>query len=530
MDIEVKRLDHLGVVSGTIKDLGIIELINELIGKDKREEVSTGECVAAMVLNGLGFVSQPLSLTERFFDKKPLDILFDREDIVASYFNKDKLSKTLDKLYDYGCEQLFYQLSLKACAVASIDKKFNSLDTTSISLTGEYLQDFDEHEIKITHGFSKDKRPDLKQCVHELMVSQDGGVPLMMKSWNGNASDNKIFKERCDKLLNNFKQADSPKYLIADSKLYTSQNSANLNKINFITSVPNSIKKVQELIISHLDEKEAPWQKISVNERYLSIDVEHYNINQRWIIVESKQAQSRASKRIAKAVQQEAINYRIILKQGANLFFANQQDAVRNLEHSCSKLKYHTLSNRQIIESHQDGEVRYSAVADLSLSESNVARAIKSGSCFIIASNIAKDELSDEETICAYKNQNTAIENMGFRFLKDPKFFAQSFYLKKPSRIEALLLIMTISLLVYSIAQRNLRKALDEQDKTLPDQINRPTKKPTLRWIFQLLDNINVLYCRVEQSVKVIFEGIQEQNAKILSMFSKNIRLIYGLG
>ena len=51
------------------------------------------------------------------------------------------------------------------------------------------MPDSDEHAIAMTYGYSKDHRPDLKQAVLELMVSQDGGVPLLSKSWDGNTSD-----------------------------------------------------------------------------------------------------------------------------------------------------------------------------------------------------------------------------------------------------------------------------------------------------------------------------------------------------
>ena len=50
----------------------------------------------------------------------------------------------------------------------------------------------------------KDHRPDLKQAVLELMVTQDGGVPLMSQRWDGHASDSVVFKERCEALLTQF--------------------------------------------------------------------------------------------------------------------------------------------------------------------------------------------------------------------------------------------------------------------------------------------------------------------------------------
>ena len=94
-----------------------------------------------------------------------------------------------------------------------------------------------------------------------------------------------------------------------------------------------------------------------------------------------------------------------------------------------------------------------------------------------MATNIATSELTDAEVFAGYKNQSSV--ERGFRFLKDPLFFVSSLFLKKPSRIEGLLMVMTLSLLVYSIAQRRLRNELEKREDTLPNQIDIPTAKPT---------------------------------------------------
>ncbi|KIC74690.1 hypothetical protein DB42_AZ00450 [Neochlamydia sp. EPS4] len=47
-----------------------------------------------------------------------------------------------------------------------------------------------------------------------------------------------------------------------------------------------------------------------------------------------------------------------------------------------------------------------------------------------------------------YKAQQSV--ERGFRFLKSSDFLVSSFFLKKPERIEALLMVMTLCLLVYS--------------------------------------------------------------------------------
>lgn len=242
--MDIKRLDHLGIIAGVIKDLGLIEAIDERLqkAKDEQAHISAGEAIAGMIINGLGFSDKPLSLTPRFYETKALEVLF-RPGVEASHFNRHKLGKVLDASHAYGCERLFYELSQLSCRKEQIDNQCNSLDTTTFCVSGEDAEDVDEHTITITHGYSKDHRPDLKQVVHELRVSQDGGIPLMMRSWDGNALDNKIFKERANMLIAHFKQSPSPRYLIADSKLYSQSNAENLPSLPFITRIPVRLKK-----------------------------------------------------------------------------------------------------------------------------------------------------------------------------------------------------------------------------------------------------------------------------------------------
>jgi transposase len=240
--ISVERLDHLGVVASVIKDVGIIEMIDARLGLHDQEEITAGEAVAGMILNGLGFSNRPLSLTPQFFANKPLDLLF-RPGVRADMFNRFKLGRSLDEVYSYGCDLLFSEIALAVCAQEGIEQRVNHLDTTSFSLTGEYVPDSDEHAIAITHGYSKDHRPDLKQAVLELMVSQDGGVPLMSKSWDGNTSDIEVFQERARALIETLKKSPSPRYLVADTKLYHEDNAANLKALGFITRIPHTLNR-----------------------------------------------------------------------------------------------------------------------------------------------------------------------------------------------------------------------------------------------------------------------------------------------
>jgi len=98
------------------------------------------------------------------------------------------------------------------------------------------------------------------------------------------------------------------------------------------------------------------------------------------------------------------------------------------------------------------------------------------GACFVIGTNIDASQVSDAQVIQAYKAQ-AQVEG-GFRFLKDPLFFVSSLFVKKPCRIQGLLMVMTCALLVYAVTQRRLRRQLSRQHETIPNQINQPTDRP----------------------------------------------------
>lgn len=69
---------------------------NARLVPDDQEVITSGEALAGMILNGLGFANRPLSLTPQFCASKPLDLLV-REGIAAEMFNRFKLGRTLDE-------------------------------------------------------------------------------------------------------------------------------------------------------------------------------------------------------------------------------------------------------------------------------------------------------------------------------------------------------------------------------------------------------------------------------------------------
>jgi transposase len=111
-DFSIKQLGHLGLVSDKIDCLNLIELIdNRLrISVQCGSKVTHGERVAAMILNGLGFIDSRLYLFPDFLKDKPIERLFGRE-LKAEWFNDDALGRCLDEIAQYGTTKLFTELS-----------------------------------------------------------------------------------------------------------------------------------------------------------------------------------------------------------------------------------------------------------------------------------------------------------------------------------------------------------------------------------------------------------------------------------
>ena len=532
--VHVERLDHLGLIACMIKDLGLISMIDDRLVPDEQEEITPGEAVAGMILNGLGFANRPLSLTPQFFTNKPLDLLF-RPGVRAEMFNRFKLGRTLDEVHAYGCDLLFSELALASCAQERIEQRLHHLDTTSFSLSGNYVSESDKQAIAITHGYSKDHRPDLKQVVLELLVSQDGGVPLVSKSWDGNTSDTPIFKERAEALMAAFASAPMPRYLVADAKLYTEDTAATLAKLGFITRIPGTLKLVSQVITQALQGDR--WHRLDETTRYYGLELCHYGMAQRWLVVSSQAAMERAEASITKAQQRE---WETIEKQLLHLHakrFETPDAAQAALMALAKAWHYHQLDTWQMIDRKRYAckgrptptsplkATEWQIHAQVRPAQEVIAAHKQQSACFVIGTNIPACHMSDAEVIRAYKAQSR-VEG-GFRFLKDPLFFVSSLFVKKPSRIQGLLMVMTVALLVYSLTQRRLRQQLADHNATIPNQIHQPTERPTLRWVFQLLEGIHRVRVMVQGQVHDVIEGLNDVQIKILRLFGAEVCRLY---
>jgi transposase len=133
-------------------------------------------------LNGLGLVSRPLYLFSQFFEDKAIEKLnrtginseYLNDDKIGLLMNDDKIGLLMDDIYKLGLTNLFIEIGLLVIKKFKIYTSYAHLDSTSFHLHGGYnnieiAENDQKRPILITKGYSRDHRPDLKQCVLDLI-------------------------------------------------------------------------------------------------------------------------------------------------------------------------------------------------------------------------------------------------------------------------------------------------------------------------------------------------------------------------
>jgi transposase len=413
--VRVERLDHRGLLAAVIKDVGLMDRIDTRLVPDEQEVITPGEAVAGMMLNGLGVANRPLSFTPQFLANQPLDLLL-RDGINAEMCNRFKLGRTLEEAQAYGCNLWCEELALAVCTHAGLDRRFTHLDTTSFRLTGEYIPERDEHAMCITHGSSKDHRPDLQQAVLALMVSQDGGVPWVSKRWDGTTADTQIFQERAAALMRAFKTTPRPRSLVADAQLSCEDTAPQRATLGFLTRIPATLKVVAQVISQALPWD--TWQSGAPPTRSQPLALGHSGMVQRWRVGSSQAALERAEATLKNATQHEhAALTKPLLHLHAQRF-GTPQAAHAALAVWATDWKDHRVASAPLTEhTRSAGKGRPTPRRPRQASEWHIQapvhtdehareQATQAKACFVLGTHIAARERSDPEGIAAYKGQS----------------------------------------------------------------------------------------------------------------------------
>jgi len=522
--VQIENLDHLGLVAGLIDELGLVELIDERIAPHCLEHVSAGQVVKAMILNALGFLSAPLYLFSEFFESKAVSHLLG-DGVEAHHLNDDRLGRVLDELYTEGTTSVFLQVALQAVARFGVEIHQRHLDATSVSVEGTYavsgeatLEEVPAADvstetvaeptpIRLCRGYSRDHRPDLKQFLMTLVCAADGGVPLWLQVASGNEHD-----AQHARVMKDFgEQWSSDGLFVMDAAFYTEPNLQQVGTMGWLSRVPLTLKAAQELVHSDVTTLvEVPCDRKDY--RMWEVEQIYGGVPQRWILVESQTRKADAS---LWQPELEKLERRLSrqLKSLTQQVFACKPDALEALMQFQAKLEVHHLTQvsvQSVRAKRAPGRPAKSAEPtpvqgyrlQATLTRTNTAEETLSRqrSRFILATNqLDKTRWPAQKCLREYQGQQTV--ERGFRFLKDPLLFASSVFVKKPQRVEALALIMALTLMVYTLAERKLRQALDAQNQTVLDQRKQPTAKPTFRWIMQKFQGIHWVYLKGQRQI-----------------------------
>lgn len=548
VQIDVQDLDHLGIIAGIVDEIGIVEVIDREIGTDAREKVSAGQIVKAMIINCMGFLTAPLYLFSEFFEGKATEHLIGAG-IKAEHLNDSRIGRVLDQIYEYGITILFMRIASLMAERFKIETKIAHIDGTSMAVHGKYLQ-LEEPElednssvdlplernsspedsqkkdeenlepvpINITHGYSRDHRPDLKQYTLSLLTTEAEGIPLFMQVGSGNELDQKAFV----KMIKEFKTewtGAAPSIYVMDAAFYTESNLSEFQyNIKWISRVPFTIKAAKDLAQILLPEQ---FTKSTLFKGYqfCSVCHEYAGIKQQWVVVESDERKSADLKSLSQRISKSLAAKLSSFKRLSNHEFACESDALTAAAIFEKTLPYHLLTELNIIAKphyQRQGRPRpddetshYTYQIESTLCENQlvIENHRNQTGRFILATNLLDEERSlttsidpelhqekwtNDLILTEYKAQQST--ERGFRFIKDPLFFVSRVFLKSTKRIMALAMIMTLALMVYSLGQRQCRQALEQAHSTLPNQKGKPTARPTLRWILQCFQSVHLVF------------------------------------
>jgi transposase len=536
--VDVKQIDHLGIVAGFCDQVELPRLINELVGKDNRK-VSVGHAVKAMIVNALGFTGRALYLTPMFFRNRAVDLLIDRQ-LVANDLNDASLGTALDVLYEYGVTELFSRVSSTILSRQGIDTRFAHLDSTTFSLHGEYdgyNDDPDPRMIRIVPGYSKDNNPELNQVVLQMICANRTTLPIWIEALSGNTSDRKSFAETVNQFYHQCEDVDRP-WMVMDSAFYSASSIQACKDIRWVTRVPETLNEVKELYQTLDLECFTPvGDGYAIHEHRST----YGEVPQRWLVVFSQHARKREITTLQKRINKTTVEQQTAFMHLRNKVFSCADDALNAGREFAGTLKYQTYEP-QVIEKPRYGRkgrpkpgteptrIDYLLTGELIDNDEAVHAAERTKGLFVIATNeLDTSVLSNESLLSVYKDQAVSVER-GFRFLKDPMFYAESLYLKSPKRIMALLMVMTLSLLVYSLAERRLREALRETGTTVWTQKKKPTNNPTLRWTFQNFEGVSLAIIRARDgTVTKEMKNLHEFELRVLKALGLPFQEIYFL-
>jgi transposase len=539
--IEVYPVHHLPIIKAYADQLGLVGLINHYVPTEM--DVDAGTVVLGLVLDTLSGRS-PLYRLEEFFAHQDTALLLGKA-LPPQAFTDDTVGRVLDRLYDFGTMRLFTACAVRAAARFGLERRYVHFDTTSRSVWGDY--EFAEEQdvpFRVTYGYSKEKRPDLKQFVLSTLCV-DRAVPIWGKPEDGNASDktlNTTLLSEIAQLLAHHGVAPGAYIYIADAALVTEDNLAALGDTLFITRLPATYSECGRVIaevVAH-----GQWEEVGVLAqtpptkhrpgtvyKVAESSVTLYGKAYRAVVVHSSSQDQRRQKRLARELQMAHATLEATVREATRQEYVCHADA----ENAAAKLRaqqsaYHEVEVR-VEERPKYGPgrpsqkqprvvkaLRYGLQGTLRERAEVIARQEQETGCFVLLTNVPTEEAmahSAREVLRAYKEQHGVEQN--FAFLKDP-VIVNSLFLKKPERIEALGLILLLALLLWRLVERALRAHVETTGSTLTGWDKKATQKPTAFMMMTKFAAVIVVKVGAYRQLAQPFSAVQQSYLSALGV------------
>ena len=190
--LETEIVGPIPIVNHFIKRVGIEDILSKHITTANTHKLDPVTCIGILLRNII-IEREPLYGLRDWSERYRPELL-NMDHNQMKFLNDDRVGRALDYLYDADRATLLTEIAVKAIIEFDLDTSQFHNDSTSITFYGNYSDANGENKrgkksLKITNGYNKDHRPDLKQLLWILTVTADGAVPIHYRTCDGNTTD-----------------------------------------------------------------------------------------------------------------------------------------------------------------------------------------------------------------------------------------------------------------------------------------------------------------------------------------------------
>lgn len=532
----VKKIDVLPLAKHYMDQLGLAQLFQKYVQGSEKMDLAPAQVLCMMVLNIVD-AARPLYRVEEWFGDY-LDGVTETG-IEASQYNDDRLGRCLDELFKADRASFMAEVTKQAIEVHGLETARIHNDTTSITFSGAYEEE-EADAVKLKLGLNKDHRPDCKQVVFGINITEDGHVPLSYRLYDGNQADVSTHQPNWDGLRSLLEKEDF--VYVADSKLCSLETLTTIAEHNgrFVTIVPRNFTEAAQFLERVAEGEQVTWQhtykKPSARKKgkfitYRLHEGETLRGGYRILWVHSSTKQAKESGAREQRLQRaEAKLEQLVPKLNARRLKTREQikrkvDAIiatdGNLLQVTIRAKKHiervkATPGRPGKNTLYKKQTRITYHIDWKRNEDAIAKESRTDGLFPLVDNTEMEPL---EVLHTYKNQP---------FLEKRFFTSKSVldvmpvFLKKPSRIEAIIFLYFLALMLVSLIERNTRAEMEKKNiKALPIlPTAKKTKAPT--W-----SNIKYFFRSIHLSIIISDNKVVHHAVKgITSMHEQLLRLL----